>query len=118
VTASRVRQLTRCRSRRLRQDACGNIADEPDYEAILTVEQFRARQNGRFGVIVIEDHANASRSSITVQCHFGDEDSFTGKIIDNAGRNGRYWWAKNSRIAREQLNARPCQHQGDPFSKS
>lgn len=94
-----------------------DIADEPDFEPILTVEQFRARKAGRFGVIVIEDHANAQPVFHHRQCFYVDEDSFKEKVLDNAGLNGRYWWAKNSKIAKAQLQARPCQHQGDPFSK-
>jgi hypothetical protein len=94
-----------------------DIADEPDFEAILTVEQFRARKSGRFGVIVIEDYAYPQPVFHDRHCFYVDEDSFKEKVLDNVGRNGRYWWAKNSKIAEQQLNARACGHPGDPFSK-
>lgn len=39
------------------------------------------------------------------------------KIIDGAGHNGLYYWAKNSRLATDQLGARRCKHPGDKLAR-
>jgi hypothetical protein len=90
-----------------------DIADEPDWEEITTPVQFRERVGGRFGVIVIQDVARDQPIAHHRECPFIREELFVEKIIDGAGHNGHYYWAKNSRIAREQLSARNCKHPGD-----
>lgn len=93
------------------------IADEPDFEEITSLEQFRQRTHGQFGVIVIHDLARKEQIAHHRDCYFVSEDSFVEKIIDGAGRNGRYYWAKNSRIARERLGARRCKHPADKLAQ-
>jgi len=93
-----------------------DIADEPDSEEITTLAQFRDRVSGEFGVIVIEDTAREQAIFHDRGCPFVGEEFFVEKVIDGAGQNGRYYWAKNSRIAKSQLAARPCQHAGDKFA--
>jgi hypothetical protein len=94
-----------------------DIAHEPDFEGITTLERFRERVTGRYGVIVIKDDTSSQPVAHHRECFFVDEDSFTEKVLDNAERNGRYWWAKNSRIAAEQLGARRCRHPSDKLSR-
>lgn len=38
------------------------------------------------------------------------------EIVEGAGHSRRYCWAKDSRIAREQLKRPPLQHPGDQFA--
>ena len=90
-----------------------DIVDEPDVEEITSLEQFRERVRGQFGVIVIHDFARNEQIAHHRDCYFVSEDSFIEKVIDGAGKNGRYFWAKNSRIAAGQLGARRCKHPGD-----
>lgn len=90
-----------------------DIADEPDWEKISTVAQFRKRVGGRFGVIVIKDVARDQPIAHHRECPFITEDRFIEKIIDGKGHNGHYYWAKNSGIAASQLGARACRHPGD-----
>lgn len=90
-----------------------DIVDEPDFEEITSLEQFREPMRGQFGVIVIHDFARKGQIAHHRDCFFVSEDSFIEKVIDGAGKNGRYFWAKNSRIAVEQLGARRCKHPGD-----
>lgn len=94
-----------------------DIEDEPDWEAITTLDQFRERMAGRFGVIVIDD-VTGTRTVHDRGCPFVSEENFVEKVLDNAGRNGSYRWVKNSRIAVEQLGARRCRHAGDRLSGS
>lgn len=93
-----------------------NIADEPDWEAITTLPLFRERVGGQFGVIVIQDDAGEQPIAHDRACSFIREEFFVEKIIDGDGRNGHYYWAKNSRIAVNQLGARRCKHPGDKFA--
>ncbi|MDQ3631356.1 MAG: hypothetical protein M3417_08855 [Actinomycetota bacterium] len=90
-----------------------DIADEPDWEPLTTLDQFRERVGGRFGVIVIDDDARGQPIAHHRECPYVSEDSFSEKVIDGDGDNGNYYWAKNSRIAAEQLGARRCKHRGD-----
>src|SRR4051812_11269535 len=89
------------------------ISEEPDFEQLLTVAQFCARTRGRFGVIVIDDKARDQPIAHDRECPFITEDSFVEKVLEMGGRQGRYFWAKNSRVAAEQLGARRCRHPGD-----
>jgi hypothetical protein len=93
-----------------------DIADEPDWEEITTLPGFRDRQSGRFGVIVIADSAREQPIAHHRACPFVDESSFVEKVIEGDRANGRYYWAKNRRIAIEQLGARRCEHPGDKLS--
>ena len=90
-----------------------DIRDEPDWEEITTLPQFRERVAGPFGVIVIQDVARDKPIAHHRECPFISEDSFVEKIIDGAGHNGHYYWAKNSGIAIKELGARRCKHPGD-----
>ena len=80
---------------------------------MLTLERFRHRQNGRYGVIVIDDIARDHPIAHDRDCPFVTEENFVEKILHMGGRSGRYFWAKNSRIAAEQLGAQRCRHPGD-----
>lgn len=93
-----------------------DIADEPDSEEVTTLAQFRERVAGKFGVIVIEDTARHQAIFHHRACPFVAEEFFVEKVIDGAGQTGRYYWAKNSGIAKNALGARPCQHPGDKFA--
>lgn len=94
------------------------IADEPNVEELLSVEDFRRRTKGRFGVIVIDDKARGGPIAHDRECPFVTEDNFVEKVIEMGGRQGRYYWAKNSGIAIAQLGARRCRHPGDRLSRS
>lgn len=94
-----------------------DIADEPDWEELLDLKQFRERVSGRFGVIVMQDVAREQPIAHDKQCPFIREELFVERILDGAGHNGHYYWAKNSRIASEQLGARRCKHPGDRLAK-
>jgi hypothetical protein len=93
-----------------------DIADEPDWEELTTLAQFRERRAGPFGVIVIQDVARDQPIAHHRECPFVREELLVEKIIDGAGHNGHYYWAKNSRIAAEQLGARRCRHVGDKLA--
>jgi hypothetical protein len=93
-----------------------DIADEPDWEPITTLSQFRERVAGTFGVIVIQDVATDQPIAHHRECPFIREEHFVMKIVDGRGHGGRYYWAKNSRVAREQLSARHCKHPGDELA--
>jgi hypothetical protein len=93
-----------------------DIADEPDTEEITSLPQFRERVAGTFGVIVIQDVARDQPISHHRECPFIREELFVEKIIDGAAHNGHYYWAKNSRIAADQLGARRCKHPGDKLA--
>jgi hypothetical protein len=94
-----------------------DIHAQPEWVELTTVEAFRERQRAPFGVIVIWDRVRDAPIAHHRECPFVSEDSFTEKVIDGAGKNGRYWWAKNSRIAAEQLGARRCGHSADPLAR-
>jgi hypothetical protein len=93
-----------------------DIADEPDWEEIPTLPQFRERRSGQFGVIVIQDRAGEQPIAQHRDCPFVSDDFFVEKVIDGAARTGRYYWAKNSRIAVEQHGAHRCEHPGDKLA--
>jgi hypothetical protein len=67
------------------------IADEPDWEEITTLPQFRERAGGAFGVIVIKDVATDQPIAHHRECPFIREEHFVMKIVDGAGHNGRYY---------------------------
>jgi hypothetical protein len=92
------------------------IADAPEWEEITALSQFRERVGGAFGVIVIDDVATDQSIAHHRECPFIREELFVMKVVDGAGRYGHYYWAKNSRIAREQLSARHCKHPGDELA--
>lgn len=94
------------------------ITDEPNWEEITTVLQFRGRVHGEFGVIVIQDQDREQSIAHHRECPFIREELFVEKVIDGAGANGRYYWAKNSRIAADLLGARRCQHPGDKLASA
>ncbi len=94
-----------------------DIADEPDWEEIVTLHQFRERVSGQYGVIVIQDATRAQPIVHHRACPFVDEEFFVEKVVDSAGRNGRYYWAKNSGIAATQLDAVRCKQPGDELSR-
>jgi hypothetical protein len=50
---------------------------------------------------------------MTASVPFIREEHFVMKVVDGRGQSGRYYWARNSRVAREQLSARHCRHPGD-----
>ena len=93
-----------------------DIADEPDWEELTALTQVRERVAGPFGVIVIQDVAREQPIAHHRECPFVREELFVEKILDGAGHNGHYYWAKNSRIAAEQLGARRCRHAGDKLA--
>jgi hypothetical protein len=93
-----------------------DIADEPDWEEIRALAQFRKFVSGRFGVIVIQDVARDQPIAHHRECPFIREELFVEKILDGEGHNGHDYWAKNSRIAKEQLGARLCRHPGDKLA--
>jgi hypothetical protein len=90
-----------------------DIADEPDWEEITTLSQFRERIGRAVGVIVINDVATDQPIAHDRECPFIREEHFVMKVVDGRGQSGRYYWARNSRVAREQLSARHCRHPGD-----
>jgi hypothetical protein len=92
------------------------IADEPEWEEITTLSQFRERAGGTLGVIVIKDVATDQPIAHHRTCPFVREEHFLLKVVDGAGHTGRYYWAKNSRIAREHPSARHCKHPGDELA--
>ena len=68
-----------------------NIADEPDWEELSTLQQFRERGGGQFGVIVIRDDAREQPVAHDRNCPFVREELFVEKVIDGAAKNGRYY---------------------------
>jgi hypothetical protein len=86
--------------------------DEPEWEEITTLEQFRARIGGPLGVIVIED---VRRDTFVVhhrQCPRAHEEHFRRVVIDGARHEGRYYWSRSSRAALSR-GAERCRHPGD-----
>ena len=65
------------------------ISEQPEFEQLLTVAQFRARMQGRFGVIVIDDKARGQTIAHDRGCPFISEDSFVEKVLEMGGRQGR-----------------------------
>ena len=81
---------------------------------LLTKADFDAAMD-RGGVIVISDDANRSGAKRVAhlqrsekRCSHVDPEDFLEKVRDNANRHGRYWWARNSKLAREVLGAQLC----------
>lgn len=67
------------------------------------------------GVIVIRDEANRSSAKLVAHLHTAakacshvDADHFNAKVVDNVGKNGAYWWTRNSKIAERALGAVLC----------
>jgi hypothetical protein len=86
----------------------------PEVVELLTEERF-TEYLSRGGIIVVHDHANRSDSKRVAHlqierkaCSHVDIDDFREKVITNAERNGRYWWARNSAIAERELDAGLC----------
>ena len=93
-----------------------DIADEPDWREITTLPQFRERAGGQAGVIVIKDAAREQPIVHHRDCPFIHEKFFIEKVVDGAGSNGHYYWATNSRVAIDQLDAVRCKHPGDKLA--
>lgn len=81
---------------------------------LLTEEQF-VDYLSRGGVIVIHDDANRAGSKRVAHlqserkaCSHVDVDDFRLKVLAHAQRNGRYWWARNSKVAERDLQAVLC----------
>jgi hypothetical protein len=86
----------------------------PEAVELLTEADFLDYQ-ARGGVIVIHDDANPSgrkRIAHLQQAHKAcahiNLDDFREKVLENYQTNGRYWWARNSKIAERQLEASLC----------
>ena len=69
----------------------------------------------RGGVIVIHDDANRAAVKRVAHlhternaCSHVDVENFREKVLTNSQGNGRYWWARNSRIAADELQATLC----------
>lgn len=69
-------------------------------ERLDTVEDLREAQ-GRAGVIVNEDAASWPKIHAP-RCTWVTEENFMAKVIEGGGRNGRYWWAQSSDIAKSR----------------
>jgi hypothetical protein len=81
---------------------------------LLTEEQF-VDHLSRGGVIVIHDDANRAGSKRVAHlqterkaCSHIDVDDFRLKVLAHRQRNGRYWWARNSKVAERELQASLC----------
>jgi hypothetical protein len=89
---------------------------EPDYEELTTLERFRQRASGSLGVIVISDPGRDTPIAHHRECPFVTEDGFVEKVVRMRNRNGRYYWARNSKVAAAQLGARRCRHPADKLA--
>lgn len=94
------------------------IQDEPDFEELTTLDRFRHRASGRWGVIVIKDGARGEPIFHHRDSPCVSESYFLEKVVDNRGDHGAYWWAKNPKIAEAALGARRCRTNADPISKN
>jgi hypothetical protein len=92
------------------------ITTVPDVVALTTLHDFDRWRGATHGCIVIKDVTSETPVVHHRECPFVDRTHFADKVLKHGGANGRYWWAKNSRIA-EQLGARRCRHPADPFSQ-
>ena len=93
-----------------------DIKTAPDYVELTDLEMFNRWRGAPHGCIVIWDRVRDAPIAHHPDCAFVSVDHFTEKVIRGGGHNGRYWWAKNSRIAGDQLGARRCKHPGDPLA--
>ena len=73
---------------------------------IKTLEDFRRIHASGEGFIVITDNANPNKIHLPY-CRTLKEENFRKKVIENKGKNGRYYWIDDPRKA-QILNAIPC----------
>jgi hypothetical protein len=88
--------------------------DAPQIVELLTEADFDDYRS-RGGIIVIHDDANVAGSKRVAhlqtdrkECSHVDAADFREKVLENAQRNGRYWWARNSAAAERALEASLC----------
>lgn len=82
--------------------------EEERPEADLDSEEFRRRKRGDTGVIVIFDRVRDAPIAHVPACHFVTEERFEQKMIEMAGKNGRYWWLERYADGERTLAARRC----------
>src|SRR5687767_9278860 len=79
---------------------------------IWDVEDFRSRNRGGYGVIVIFDRVRDAPIAHVPACRHVTEDRVALKMIEMDGKNGRYWWFERFGDAQRELGARRCAHCG------
>src|SRR3712207_9265684 len=89
----------------------------PDHVELTQIDHFDRWRSLPFGCIVIWDRVRDAPIAHHPSCPFVSRDHFEEKVVTGGGHNGRYWWAKNSRIAADELEARRCKHGADPLSR-
>jgi hypothetical protein len=92
-----------------------DINTAPDIVELTTLDEFERWRRAPHGCIVIKDSTSGTPIAHHRDCFFVDSASFNEKVVAHGGANGRYWWAKNSRIAEAELRAR--RHPGDSLAK-
>jgi hypothetical protein len=88
--------------------------DAPEVVELLTERDF-VGYAAWDGMIVILDNANRSDAKRVAHlqtarkaCSHVDIKHFREKVLANDERNGRYWWARNSKVAEQGLGAILC----------
>lgn len=88
--------------------------DAPEVIELRTEQEF-VGYTARGGVIIILDDANRSAAKRVAHlqterkaCSHIDIEHFREKVLANAEHNGRYWWARNSKVAERELGAILC----------
>ena len=74
---------------------------------IETVGDFNSIRNGNHGYIVITDIAGPNKVH-RLTCRYISVRNFRKKVIDNACKNGQYYWASNMQSGKNDLGAVEC----------
>jgi len=95
-----------------RPDTLRRVWEAEKPRQIWDVAEFRERQRGGAGVIVIFDRVRDAPIAHVPECQYVPERYFEQKMIEMGGKNGRYWWFERFADAERTLGARRCPHCG------
>jgi hypothetical protein len=76
---------------------------------LKTLEEFRAVAGQSVGVIVVTDKATGNHTHRPT-CDTISEATFTMKVLENGGKNGRYYFFLRAEDAQRELGASVCAH--------
>lgn len=79
-----------------------------DYSELLTIDEFRAALAAQ-DRILISDKTKDAPTVHHPECGHVREENFVEKVVQNSRESGRYFRARNTRLAEEQGAVR-CRH--------
>lgn len=81
---------------------------EIEMHEIRSRAEFEGLKLARTGVIVVVDVPKGMSTAHRPFCEYPSSEDFGTKVIENRGRNGRYYFFVRAADARTALGAEPC----------